>query len=43
MTGHHDHRETTGTWMIITMLLNFGITLVEIVGGWPMSMVERAP
>lgn len=30
---HHDHGETSGKRMVITMLLNFGITLVEIIGG----------
>jgi cobalt-zinc-cadmium efflux system protein len=30
---HHDHGELSGTRMVVTMLLNFAITLVEIVGG----------
>jgi len=36
MAGHHhasDSSETSGTRLLITMLLNFAITLVEIVGG----------
>jgi len=35
MTNHpqHDQSETTGKRMVITMLLNFVITVVEIVGG----------
>jgi cobalt-zinc-cadmium efflux system protein len=30
---HHDHSETTGSRMLITMLLNFFISLTEIIGG----------
>ena len=35
MSGHHhhDHGETSAKRMLITMLLNFSITLVEIIGG----------
>ncbi|GAB4554729.1 MAG: cation diffusion facilitator family transporter [Geothermobacteraceae bacterium] len=30
---HHHHDDVSGTRLVITMLLNFGITLVELVGG----------
>ncbi len=30
---HHDQGETSGARMVVTMLLNFTITLVEVVGG----------
>lgn len=33
MSGHHHHQETSGKRMVITMLLNFSISLVEIIGG----------
>jgi len=30
---HHHHQETSGKRMVITMLLNFSISIVEIIGG----------
>ena len=35
MSGHHhhDHGETSAKRMLVTMLLNFSITLVEVIGG----------
>ena len=33
MSGYHHHEETSAKRMIITMLLNFSISLIEIIGG----------
>ena len=33
MSNHHHHQETSSKRMVITMLLNFSISIVEIIGG----------